>query len=609
MLRHRNLFSLWLLLLLHESGRATKFNLFRRPPGPQDSDMNDGDLRLFGSQSVSEGRVEVYHEGKWGTVCDDGWDMAEAQVVCRQLKFPGAKSVVIGKNYGQASGPIWLDDLDCKGTENYLSACSFKSWGLTDCSHKEDVGVICETDVIPGTNTTIDDSAHTLDHSISLSDELGQIFDSGSGCDFLISVQSSTGNRKDDGTLEMAETEICTHKMILSRFPFFNASVESTSITVSISQSCKPYFSSLIRYIYTRKIDVTFTSAQCLHWMASKFGMKQLMEDTGRLFTKILPEDASFQTQVSLYEYAEETGDLVLQENCIQYLAWNYQNLTTSPAWTTLSAKLLGAILARSDLVVQDEYFLLQTVESWITEKGNSVGSEAQVHLLNRIRFPMIPAEKLYDLEFNSSLYSTFTNVYRENMLKAFQFNVLLFSKLQSNPKFKEDDDYKPRIYTSEAWSTSFAPLVPVQTRYTPSNRDRRRYGNQYNSGYYYPTPSPYGKTSASFTTSVHYSLIFKDSRVSWEANVFRNQRECSNRGLRCATFPAARLATSNYYNQQSNILFRNRLLLMCQDKYICQVQDFKENLAYIPGNGTHIAYPCPDDQYTYRFVVRPEYI
>lgn len=459
----RNVSPLWLLLLLHVSESAFNFQMFKGNPEAQ-----EGSVRLFGSQDQSEGRVEIYHGGRWGTVCDDSWDMAEAQVVCRQLNFPGAKSVVIGKDYGPASGPIWLDDIKCVGTEKSLYTCAVKSWGVTDCSHKEDVGVICES---KSAGETIDDSTHSLDHSIGLSNDLGKIFDSGNGCDFLILVQSATGNKHENGTLETTETTICAHKIILSLFPLFVPSGGNSSITVNIDHSCKPYFTSFIRYIYTRQIDVTFSSAQCLHWMASKFGVKQLMEETGRLFSVILPEDASFQTQLSLLEYANETGDLVLQENCIQYLAWNFQNLTQSAAWISLSVEVLEALLARSDLVLPDEYFLLQIVEGWILEKGNLSSFETQVDLLNLIRFPMIPVEKLYELEDNSLLYNAHKAVYGENILKALQFNVLLFNTLVSHPKFVRDDvDYHPRIYTADPWSTTIDPsrktnVNPFQNR------------------------------------------------------------------------------------------------------------------------------------------------
>lgn len=107
---------------------------------------------------------------------------------------------------------------------------------------------------VPDTNLTGHITGRSLDHSGGLSDELGTIFDSGNGCDFLILVQSETGNTKEDGTPEMSETTICAHKLMISQFPLFTASDDTSSITVSVSQSCRQLFSSFIRYAETTMI-------------------------------------------------------------------------------------------------------------------------------------------------------------------------------------------------------------------------------------------------------------------------------------------------------------------------------------------------------------------
>ncbi|XP_072033209.1 scavenger receptor cysteine-rich type 1 protein M130-like [Amphiura filiformis] len=95
------------------------------------------------NQSKAKGRVEVFYNG-WGTVCDDFWTIANAQVVCRQLGLPyGAAQAVRNSGFGQGSGQIWLNGIFCKGSESILGECHHTGWGGHDCTHKEDAGVRC----------------------------------------------------------------------------------------------------------------------------------------------------------------------------------------------------------------------------------------------------------------------------------------------------------------------------------------------------------------------------------------------------------------------------------------------------------------------------------
>ncbi|NWU19555.1 NETR protein, partial [Dyaphorophyia castanea] len=91
-----------------------------------------------------EGRVEVYHDGKWGTICDDQWDDRDAEVVCRQLGLSGTPKALSWAHYGQGSGPILLDEVQCSGNELSLDQCKKSDWGQQNCDHIEDAGVSCD---------------------------------------------------------------------------------------------------------------------------------------------------------------------------------------------------------------------------------------------------------------------------------------------------------------------------------------------------------------------------------------------------------------------------------------------------------------------------------
>ena len=100
-------------------------------------------VRLVNGPTELEGRVEVLYKGVWGTVCDNGWDLNDTQVVCRQLGFGPAVAARRSAYYGEGSGRIWLDNVNCVGTELYIENCSHNGWGFGFCDHREDAGVQC----------------------------------------------------------------------------------------------------------------------------------------------------------------------------------------------------------------------------------------------------------------------------------------------------------------------------------------------------------------------------------------------------------------------------------------------------------------------------------
>ncbi|XP_007236479.2 lysyl oxidase homolog 3B isoform X4 [Astyanax mexicanus] len=140
------LLSIWFPSLLAQTTPS-----LRPSPTPTSQSPERLKFRLAGHpRKHNEGRIEVFYKGEWGTICDDDFSLANANVLCRQLGFVSATGWAHSAKYGKGSGKIWLDNVQCSGSERSISVCKSRGWGNSDCTHDEDAGVICKDERLPG---------------------------------------------------------------------------------------------------------------------------------------------------------------------------------------------------------------------------------------------------------------------------------------------------------------------------------------------------------------------------------------------------------------------------------------------------------------------------
>lgn len=100
-------------------------------------------LKLVDGPTPCSGRVEVMYNGTWGSVCDSGWGLPEAMVVCKQLGCGTAQSAPGGAQFGFGTGHIWLENMNCTGTESLAIECQYRPLGLGLCIQGSTAGVVC----------------------------------------------------------------------------------------------------------------------------------------------------------------------------------------------------------------------------------------------------------------------------------------------------------------------------------------------------------------------------------------------------------------------------------------------------------------------------------
>ena len=105
-------------------------------------------VRLISGGDASKGSVQICHEDEWRHVCDDHWEKVDADVVCRQLGYPGAqRATILSEFVSLISVEFWLDDVDCTGDEASLGECGHRGWGVHNCRFSERAGAVCRGNV------------------------------------------------------------------------------------------------------------------------------------------------------------------------------------------------------------------------------------------------------------------------------------------------------------------------------------------------------------------------------------------------------------------------------------------------------------------------------
>ena len=128
-----------------------------------------GALRLAQGGGVyggSYGRLQVYHDGQWGLVCEGNFGREEAQVACRQLGFADGE-----EGYGGAGSgglPFWLKGVQCQGTESRLVNCSHRGLQEHSCGSFDITGVECSRTPLSVTDARVAGALLTLVYDAAL---------------------------------------------------------------------------------------------------------------------------------------------------------------------------------------------------------------------------------------------------------------------------------------------------------------------------------------------------------------------------------------------------------------------------------------------------------
>ena len=134
-----------------------------------DKVLVEGELRIVNGDQVTTGRLEIYHNNEWGSICDDYGRTCSnfGDVACSQMGFQNCVTVHSYSGGGgsgtaeqmsyhvpiQPPSRIWLDEVNCNAdVHSTLSDCGNIGWGNHNCAHGEDVAIQCANPISRSTS-------------------------------------------------------------------------------------------------------------------------------------------------------------------------------------------------------------------------------------------------------------------------------------------------------------------------------------------------------------------------------------------------------------------------------------------------------------------------
>ncbi|XP_053727748.1 BTB/POZ domain-containing protein 17 isoform X1 [Synchiropus splendidus] len=314
--------------------------------------------------------------------------------------------------------------------------------------------------------------ADTISHSLMLVQRLEALLLQGNSSD--VSLRVETPNTDDVKV-------IAAHSLVLSlHSPVFEEMLllrNSSTLILKESSECAAVFDKFLRYLYCGELSVRLEQAIPLHKLATKYQVVGLQQGITQYMTLNLARDSPSGHVAGWYEYAVQVGDVILKENCLQYLAWNLTSVLQSGEWATISSQLLMSLMQRSDLVLQSEMELFAALEAWIVQ--NDPDGLTAENALRAVRYAMMPPRELFRLQTQSSILARYQESVRDLLYMSYQFHSA--SPMHMAKYFDVNCSlFVPRNYLSQLWGASWVISNPTrddrstsfQTQLGPSGHD-----------------------------------------------------------------------------------------------------------------------------------------